>query len=263
MIFTQYYLDCLSRASYLIGDETTGRAAVVDPRRGVSENVEDAAQAGLTIDLVLETWSTMADQLESNYALNIADRDELVATITEGQPAAPGCFTCHAGRNQEDRPIRDESAPEPLELSQVDEAGAHGAVIVDARDPAEFAQAHLKGAINAGLEGRFAEYAGSVVTPDQQVVLVTDEGAEQEAKTRLGRIGYDNVVGCVADHARLLAQHPDRAEVASRLTATQLDRCRNETPDLQLVDVRGPGDVSDLIGGYATWAALQPAGRSR
>ncbi|NCG39105.1 MAG: MBL fold metallo-hydrolase, partial [Actinobacteria bacterium] len=55
MIFTQYYLECLSQASYLIGDETTGRAVVVDPRRDINEYVQDAEVAGLTIELILET----------------------------------------------------------------------------------------------------------------------------------------------------------------------------------------------------------------
>ncbi len=55
MKFTQYYLDCLSQASYLIGDETTGRAVVVDPQRDIAEYVDDAAAAGLAIELVLET----------------------------------------------------------------------------------------------------------------------------------------------------------------------------------------------------------------
>lgn len=55
MIFTQYYLDCLSLASYLIGDETTGRAVVVDPRRDVEEYLADAAERGLTIEGVICT----------------------------------------------------------------------------------------------------------------------------------------------------------------------------------------------------------------
>ncbi len=55
MMFHQYYLDCLSHASYLIGDETTGRAVVVDPQRDVSEYLRDAKDAGLTIELVIET----------------------------------------------------------------------------------------------------------------------------------------------------------------------------------------------------------------
>src|SRR6201994_3389464 len=55
MIFTQYYLDCLSQASYLIGDETTGRAVVVDPRRDIDEYLNDAAEHGLRIERVVET----------------------------------------------------------------------------------------------------------------------------------------------------------------------------------------------------------------
>ena len=55
MIFTQYYLDCLSQASYLIGDEGTGLAVVVDPRRDVAEYLDDAAAHGLTIVGVINT----------------------------------------------------------------------------------------------------------------------------------------------------------------------------------------------------------------
>src|SRR4030095_7348074 len=55
MIFTQHYLECLSHASYLIGDETTGRAVVVDPRRDVGVYLDEAAAAGLTIERVIET----------------------------------------------------------------------------------------------------------------------------------------------------------------------------------------------------------------
>ena len=55
MIFTQHYLDCLSQGSYLIGDETTGRAVVVDPRRDIDEYLSEAAEHGLQIERVIET----------------------------------------------------------------------------------------------------------------------------------------------------------------------------------------------------------------
>src|ERR1700704_5849601 len=55
MVFTQHYLACLSHASYLVGDETTGRAVVVDPRRDVDVYLEEAAERGLTIERVIET----------------------------------------------------------------------------------------------------------------------------------------------------------------------------------------------------------------
>ena len=76
MKFTQYYLDCLSHASYLVGDETTGRAVVVDPQRDVDEYVRDAEAAGLTIELVLETHFH-ADFLSGHLELAAATGAEI------------------------------------------------------------------------------------------------------------------------------------------------------------------------------------------
>jgi hydroxyacylglutathione hydrolase len=89
--FTQYYLGCLSQASYLIGDETTGRAAVVDPRRDVGEYLEAAAAAGLRIEYVIETH-VHADFLSGHLELAAATG----ATVIYGGgrrrplPAPPG-----------------------------------------------------------------------------------------------------------------------------------------------------------------------------
>jgi hydroxyacylglutathione hydrolase len=76
MKFTQYYLDCLSQASYLIGDETTGRAVVVDPRRDIDEYVADATAAGLTIEMVIETHFH-ADFLSGHLELAAATGAEI------------------------------------------------------------------------------------------------------------------------------------------------------------------------------------------
>ncbi|MBT7430935.1 MAG: MBL fold metallo-hydrolase, partial [Ilumatobacter sp.] len=76
MKFTQYYLDCLSQASYLIGDESSGRAVVVDPRRDTGEYVRDAAEAGLTIELIIETHFH-ADFLSGHLELAAATGAEI------------------------------------------------------------------------------------------------------------------------------------------------------------------------------------------
>jgi hydroxyacylglutathione hydrolase len=80
--FVQYYLECLSQASYLIGDETTSRAAVVDPRRDVQEYLADAAAVGLRIEYVIETH-LHADFLSGHLELAQATG----ATIIYGQAA--------------------------------------------------------------------------------------------------------------------------------------------------------------------------------
>ena len=77
MLFTQYYLDCLSHASYLIGDESTGRAVVIDPRRDIAEYLADAEQAGVTIELVIETHFH-ADFLSGHLELAEATGAEIV-----------------------------------------------------------------------------------------------------------------------------------------------------------------------------------------
>src|ERR1700683_5403446 len=82
MIFTQHYLDCLSQGSYLIGDESTGRAVVVDPRRDVDEYLSEAAEHGLRIERVIETH-IHADFLTGHLELAAATG----ATISYGKDA--------------------------------------------------------------------------------------------------------------------------------------------------------------------------------
>ncbi len=388
MKFTQYYLDCLSQASYLIGDETTGRAVVVDPRRDIDEYVRDAEADGLSIELVIEThfhadflsghlelaaatgaeiayssiaetefpsrkladgerhslgeveleflhtpghtpeslsivvyehadddtpygvltgdtlfigdvgrpdllasigftrdelanqlydslhrkllplpdetrvypahgagsacgknlstetWSTMGDQRLNNYALLAPDKATFVGLVTEGQPPAPDYFIYDAVLNRQDRPLLDETAlPKALDLDAVEALAADGALVIDGRDPEDFARGHLIGAINVGLNGRYAEFAGSVVPSDVDIVLIVDDGFELEAKNRLARIGFDRVAGYLASPLEVMAANPDKVHQASRLTAPEFDQRRNELDDLQLIDVRNPGEV--------------------
>ncbi|MFP3901715.1 MAG: MBL fold metallo-hydrolase [Acidimicrobiia bacterium] len=386
MKFEQYYLECLSHASYLIGDETTGQAAVVDPRRDVAEYIADAQAAGLEIRYVIEThfhadflsghlelaaatgaeivfgaaatpefparlvsdgerialgdvvlefratpghtpestsvivwehaddaepwgvltgdtlfigdvgrpdllasvgvtsaelgsmlydslhgklltlpdttrvWpahgagsacgknlstetmSTIGQQRRENYALQPMSRDRFIEIVTEGQPAAPEYFIHDAVLNQRTRELLDEAAPPALDLDDVRAAQAEGAVVLDVRDAAAFAAGHLEGSVNVGLDGRFAEYAGEVVDPDDRIVLVADPGTAAEAKIRLGRIGFDHVIGAIEGVEAALAEHPDVARRGSRITATELAARLEDTPGLQLVDVRAPGE---------------------
>ncbi len=390
MRFTQYYLGCLSQASYLIGDETTGRAAVVDPRRDVGEYLRDAATAGLRVEYVIETHvhadflsghlelaaltgatvifgagadvrfphravgdgerldlgqvvleilatpghtpesicvlvyehpgdevpygiltgdtlfvgdvgrpdllasagadlsaealarrlyhslhgkllrlpdatrvfpahgagsscgkqlssetsSTLGEQRRANYALQSMSEDAFVAAVTEGQPARPQYFKFDARRNRELRPLLDETAPALLPLAEVLARREAGAVLLDAREPADFAAGHVRGAVNVGLQGRFAEWAGAVLPPDRDVVLAGDPAIAAEAKLRLGRVGYDTVVGQLDDLASVFTARPELTEASSRLTIGQLAELQGLEPALQLVDVRNPGETA-------------------
>ncbi|MDG1188358.1 MAG: rhodanese-like domain-containing protein [Ilumatobacter sp.] len=390
MKFTQYYLDCLSQASYLIGDESSGRAVVVDPRRDIDEYVCDATEAGLTIESIIEThfhadflsghlelaaatgaeiafssvaeteflsrkladgerielgevvleirhtpghtpesvsivvwehaddvepygvltgdtlfigdvgrpdllssigftreelaaqlydslhdklltlpdatkvfpahgagsacgkslstdtWSTIGTQRTTNYALLADDKQAFFDLVTEGQPPAPSYFSYDAVLNRQDRELLDEHAsPKAVDLDGFDLLVGGGAMIIDGRDPDEFARGHLAGSINVGLSGRYAEFAGSVVPSDVDILLVVGDGFETEAKNRLGRIGFDRVVGFLEQPLAVMAAHPNRVERASRLNAAEFSEQRDGIEGLQLVDIRNPGELEN------------------
>jgi rhodanese-related sulfurtransferase len=129
-----------------------------------------------------------------------------------------------------------------MNYEQVRAAAASGAALVDGRSPEEFAQGHLQGAINIGLGGRYAEFAGSVIKPDVDVVLVTETGAELEGKNRLARIGFDRVIGYLSAPEKTMYDHPDDVQIASRLTAKRFTERSRQLGDVQIVDVRNPGE---------------------
>jgi rhodanese-related sulfurtransferase len=131
-----------------------------------------------------------------------------------------------------------------LGLDEVMAARADGAVVIDTRDNQVYAQGHLTGSVNVGLNGRFAEYAGEVMEPDTPVVIVCEPGTEAEARTRLARIGFDNLIGALDDPIRAMATHPELVERMSRLAVAQLKQRMAEVPDLVVVDIRNPGETA-------------------
>jgi len=390
VIVTQHYLACLSHASYLIGDERTGRAVVIDPRRDVAVYLDEAGKRGLRIERVIEThvhadfvsghlelaartgavicfgeganvgfpaellrdgqrlplgevtleilatpghtpesicvvvWehpddpvphgvltgdtlfvgdvgrpdllasagadlsadrlarllyrslhgkllglpdatrvypahgagsacgkalsaettSTIGEQRRTNYALQALTEDAFVAAVTEGQPARPSYFAFDARTNREAHGLLGEDPPRLLGLDDVLARRDAGAVLLDAREPADFAVAHLARAVNVGLQGRFAEWAADVLPRDRDIVLAGDPALAAEAKLRLARVGLDRVAGQLADPASVFAGRPDLVERSSRLTIAQLAELQGLEPGLQLVDVRAAAETA-------------------
>ena len=147
-------------------------------------------------------------------------------------------------RNRELHPLLDEGAPGSLEVEEVLKYADAGAVLLDTREPADFAAGHLRGAVNVGLQGRFAEWAGTVLSPERDVVLVGDPAFAVESKVRLGRIGYDWVVGQLGGLAELFVTRPELIEKSSRLTIEQLAELLGIEPVPQIVDVRSPAETA-------------------
>jgi rhodanese-related sulfurtransferase len=187
--------------------------------------------------------STIGQQRRENYALQISDVDTFVNIVSEGQPPAPGYFDNDAKMNAQNREVLDEhTAPKRLSVAEAMHLHGQGVRIIDTRDPQFFAVGHIRGAVNVGLQGRYAEYAGAVISPSERIIVVTEPGTELEAKVRLARIGYDNVVGWVSvdDFAYDFAN----VEQASRLSAAQFAYRRKKVDNLQVVDVRNEGEYT-------------------
>ena len=196
-------------------------------------------------NLSTDLWSTMGEQKATNYALRAPDKATFMALVTEGQPPAPAYFVYDAILNRKAHGLLDETKrPTAMTYEQVLKAIDGGAVLVDGRSPEEFAQGHLRHAINIGLEGRYAEFAGSVLPPDVDIVLFTEPGQELEGKNRLARIGFDRVIGYLEAPYQVMFEHQDDVQVASRLTAKAFDERAAQIAGLQVVDVRNPGEVA-------------------
>ena len=196
--------------------------------------------------------STIGEQRETNYALRPMSVEAFVEAVTEGQGVAPLYFAFAADANRRERELlHDGEPPAPLTVDEALERARGGAVLLDTRAPESFASGHLRGSVNVGLDGRFAEYAGDVIRPGQEVVLLGDAGRGTEARIRLARIGFDDVAGEVSDIESVLAARPELATVASRLPAAEVAGWLAEEPGLQIVDVRNPaeGRVSGTIPG--------------
>lgn len=138
--------------------------------------------------LSTETVSTIGEQRRSNYALQPMTKAAFVDLVTADQPDAPAYFTYNAILNSRERATLEDTLSRELTPKTLDEVlalQAAGAQVLDTRDPADFAAAHLAGSINIGLGGQYATWAGTVLTRDQSIVIIADPGRESEAAVRL------------------------------------------------------------------------------
>ena len=193
-----------------------------------------------------ETTSTIGEQRRSNYALQPMSKDAFVELVTADQPDAPSYFTYDAVLNSKERPTLDQTLERigALTLEQVLALQAVGAQVLDTRDPAEFAAAHLAQSINIGLGGQYATWAGTVLSRELPIVIIADPGHEHEAAMRLGRIGFDQVVGYLEDGLRSVESRPELMTSTERLSAQvaaeRAAASNGERP--VIVDVRAPAE---------------------
>ena len=196
-------------------------------------------------NLSSDTVSTIGVQRLFNYALQPMSKRKLILVVTEDQPQAPQYFAYDAALNKREHPTLDQTIERvmvPLTLDEVLAQQASGAQVLDVRDAADYEGAHLAGAINIGIGGSFAPWAGVVLDQTRPIVVIADPGMEEEVAVRLGRIGFDSMAGYLDGGMQSLAPRPDLVVRTERITAPTLAE-QLTTPDAPaILDVRAEGE---------------------
>ncbi|WP_274595912.1 rhodanese-like domain-containing protein, partial [Rhodococcus zopfii] len=200
-------------------------------------------------NLSAELTSTIGEQRRSNPSVQPMSEDAFVALITDGQPAAPSYFSVDAAMNKRTHPLlaQDHTIPE-LTAAQVKAELAAGTRVLDARSVDDFAAGHLRGSVNVGFDGRFAETGGMVAEVGEKIVLITYPGEEQEAALRLARIGSDGAAGylTVGPDGVFPAELAELVQTAPRTGVEELDELL-AADAVTLVDIRNPGERADGV----------------
>jgi hydroxyacylglutathione hydrolase len=191
-----------------------------------------------------ETSSTIGQQRRFNYALKSMPRAEFIGLVTTDLPEAPAYFARDVALNREGPASLADLAPPPaFSPAQVEEKQKAGAVLLDTRPAAQYGTGHVPGSVHIGLSGQFASWAGTLLAPDAPIILIAeDEERVAEARTRLARVGIENIAGSLS--GGILAWHESGRPLAStdQISVDELARRLGAGETKQLVDVRRPGE---------------------
>ena len=191
------------------------------------------------------TYSTIGEQRAHNYALQDMPMEDFVQMMSEEQPAAPNYFLYDAEMNKGERQtLEDLLEHADKEITPADLRGyAADVQIVDIRGNDEIAQGYFWAAINIGLVGKYATWAGSVLKPDKPIVLITHADDHQEAILRLGRIGFDQVLGYIPWEVLAPQLKHDEVWVPQQITGDELGAFL-KVQSTQIIDVRSAQEFS-------------------
>jgi len=188
-----------------------------------------------------ETFSTIGEQKKLNYALKEMSRDEFIKNITTGLVAPPAYFPLNAQINKTGYSSLDEIMNrnmKALSVSDFENEIKKGALVLDTRIPDNFEIGFVKGAINIGLNGRFAEWVGTLIDINQPLLLVTEIGKEEESILRLTRVGYEKVIGFLDGGFSSWQNAGKPTDIILTIDAEEFELDLKHEKDIVVVDVR-------------------------
>lgn len=199
--------------------------------------------------LARETVDTLGHQKAVNEALRQTTAEDFRREVLTGIQPPPAYFPMNARLNREgytsiDQVMdRGETALAPADFENV--ANATGALVVDTRDASVFHKGFVPNAVNIGLDGSFANWAGSLLgDPRQPLLLVCDPGREAEAVTRLARVGYENVLGHLAGGFAAWREAGREVDSLESIASEEFVRRRDREDATFVLDVRAPAELA-------------------
>lgn len=193
-----------------------------------------------------ETVGTLGEQKQTNYALR-ADmtKEEFIKELTSDILPPPQYFPKNAMMNKMGYDSFDEvlsKGNRALSINEFNNAVKDGALVLDVRTQGEFIKGFIPNSLFIGLNGTFAMWVGALIEDiNQKIVLIVPEGKEEEAVTRLSRVGYDNTVGYLEGGIDTYVNAGGELKTITSISAEELEKIASES---NILDVRKPGEFT-------------------
>lgn len=194
------------------------------------------------------TYSTIGTEKESNYALKAQTKEAFIQSVTEGLTAPPQYFPINAKINKEGYDSIDQVLAQglkPLSVADVKKAIANHVLLLDTRKASEFTEGFIPTSIFIGLEGRFAEWAGSLLPFDQPMIIIAHEGNEKETVVRLARVGFSKVTGYLEGGFEAWKAAGEEMDMIVDIEADELAMDIPFDKNLVVLDVRRETEFAD------------------
>lgn len=199
-------------------------------------------------NMMKETVDSLGNQKKMNYALNQPNKEAFIEAVLDGLLPPPAYFGLNVAMNKKGYKSFDDVLKQGLSALSAEEFEAaaenSGALILDTRGNKDFTKGFIPQSINIGIAGDFAPWVGAmIVDVEQPILLVTDAGKEQEAVTRLSRVGFDHVLGYLEGGFDAWKAAGKEVDAVNRITPEQFFE-EFELGKHKVIDVRKEGEFA-------------------
>ena len=196
-----------------------------------------------------ETYSTIGEEKKTNYALKAQTKKEFIKEVTDGLAEPPQYFPINAKINKEGYDSLDEVLKKGMQALSVDafkeKLKDDNVILLDTRKSSTFTEGFIPSAISIGLDGRYAEWAGSLLPFDKKLLLITEEGKEEESIIRLARVGFDKMDGYLNGGYEAWKNAGEKIDLIIDVEADEMAMDIPHDPNLVVVDVRKEIEFAD------------------